>query len=82
MRFERRYDENARAQTAAWLGLWARNGSDLEALRVTELRRLTEETSARIAVELVWPMAPPGSGDDGAGIRTMRVALDRLSRRR
>jgi hypothetical protein len=74
------YDANARAQTAEWLRLWARNGPELEALRVSELRQLSEADSARIAVEVVWPMAPVGSGDDGEGLRRMRTALDRMSR--
>ena len=52
-------------------------GPLLEARRVSELRQLTEVESARIAVELLWPMVPPGPGDDGEGLCAIRDVLRR-----
>lgn len=75
------FDADARAQTAEWLESWARMGPILEARRVSELRQLTEIESARIAVELLWPMVPPSPGDDGEGLRALRDALRRLAGR-
>ena len=45
------------------------------------LRQLTGAESARIAAELLWPMVPPGPGDDGAGLRAMHDVLRRLAGR-
>lgn len=75
------YDAQARAETAQWLQNWERVGPLLEAQRVAELRQLTSADAARIAVELVWPMVPPGRGDDGAGLAPMHDALRRLAER-
>jgi len=75
------FDAEARAQTAEWLNAWTRIGPLLEARRVSELRQLTEAESARIAVELLWPMVPAGSGDDGEGLRTLHDVLRRLAER-
>jgi hypothetical protein len=77
----RPFDAEARAQTARWLETWARNGPLLEARRVADLRQLTDEVSAWVAVDLVWPMAPSGPGDDGAGLRPLGDALRRLAGR-
>ena len=77
----RAFDAEARAQTAEWLNAWTRIGPILEARRVSELRQLTEAESARIAVELLWPMVPAGSGDDGEGARALHVVLRRLAER-
>ena len=81
MSSERPYDAEARAQTAEWLATWARMGPVLEARRVTELRELTEVESARIAVELLWPMVPPSPGDYGEGLRALHDVLRRLAER-
>ena len=78
----RPFDAEARAETAQWLKGWARVGPILEARRVSELRRLTDAESARIAVDLLWPMVPPGPGDDGEGLRPMHSVLARLAERR
>lgn len=75
------FDAQARAETAQWLENWARTGPLLEARRVAELRQLTSADAARIAVELLWPMVPPGPGDDGAGLAPMRDVLRRLAAR-
>ena len=75
------FDAEARAGTAEWLANWARTGPRLEARRVAELRQLTGAESARIAVELLWPMVPPGPGDDGAGLGAMHDVLRRLAKR-
>jgi hypothetical protein len=75
------FDAQARARTAQWLDQWARTWPLLEELRVAELRQLTEGEAARIAVELLWPMVPPGPGDDGAGFIPMHDALRRLAER-
>ena len=75
------FDAEARAGPAEWLESWARTGPLLEARRVAELRQLTGAESARIAVELLWPMVPPGPGDDGAGLRAMHDVLRRLAER-
>jgi hypothetical protein len=75
------FDDEARAETAAWLENWARVGPQLEARRVSELRQLTDSESARIAVELLWPMVTPGPGDRGEGIRAMHDVLRRLAER-
>jgi hypothetical protein len=77
----RPFDEDARRATARWLESWSRMAPLLEARRVAELRQLTDESAARIAVDLVWPLAPTGPGDDGAGLTPMHVVLQRLSRR-
>jgi hypothetical protein len=77
----RPFDAEARAQTAEWLASWARIGPLLEAQRVAELRRLTSAEAARIAVELLWPVVPPGPGDDGAGLAPMHDVLRRLAAR-
>lgn len=77
----RPFDAAARAQTATWLENWKRVGPVLEAQRVSELRQLTAEESARIAVEFLWPMVPPGPGDGGEGLRPMREVLRRLAER-
>lgn len=77
----RPFDAKARADTAAWLAHWARVGPILEERRASELRLLTEEEAARIAVELLWPMVPPGPGDDGAGLLAMRSVLRCLAER-
>ena len=77
----RPFDAEARAETAAWLESWARMGPLLEVRRVSELRQLTGAESARIAVELLWPMVPPGPGDNGEGLRPMHDALRRLVER-
>ena len=81
MRSVRPFDAQARAETMEWLASWARMGPLLEARRVAELRQLTGAESARIAVELLWPMVPPGPGDDGAGLRAMHDVLRRLAGR-
>ena len=75
------FDAEARAETAKWLESWSRVGPILEARRVAELRQLTSAEAARIAVELLWPMVPPGPGDDGAGLRPMLDTLRRLADR-
>lgn len=75
------FDAQARADTARWLAQWARTGPLLEERRVAELRQLTGAEAARIAVELLWPMVPPGPGDDGAGLGPMRDVLRRLAER-
>ena len=76
------FDAVARADTEQWLKGWARVGPILEARRVSELRLLTDAESARIAVDLLWPMVPPGPGDDGEGLRQMHTVLARLAARR
>jgi hypothetical protein len=78
---ERPFDAGARAQTAEWLKHWARVGPLLESRRVAELRQLTAAEGARVAVELLWPMVPPGPGDDGAGLGPMHDVLRRLAAR-
>jgi hypothetical protein len=75
------FDAEARAQTAKWLKNWARIGPLLEVRRVSDLRQLTSSDAARIAVELLWPMVPPGPGDDGAGLEPMQDVLRRLADR-
>ncbi len=75
------FDAAARAATATWLDSWARTGPLLEARRVSELRQLTGAEAARIAMELLWPMVPPGPGDDGAGLSPMHGVLQRLADR-
>ena len=77
----RPFDAEARAETAEWLSNWARLGPILEARRVSELRQLTDVESARIAVELLWPMVAPGPGDNGEGLQALRVVLRRLAER-
>jgi len=72
------FDADARRLTSEWLALWAREGPELERRRVADLRALTDESAARIAVDLVWPMAPAGPGDAGAGLRLLRDVLERL----
>lgn len=62
-----------------WVDQWKIAGPMLDAERLAGLRRLTETEAARIAVELLWPMAPVGGGDDGAGIVPMKDALRRLA---
>jgi len=74
------FDAEARAKTAEWLNNWARLGPILEARRVSELRQLTDVESARIAVELLWPMAS-GPGDNGEGLRAIHDVLRRLAER-
>jgi hypothetical protein len=73
------YDAAARAATAEWLAGWARNGPLLEERRLAELRQLTDADVARIAVELVWPMALVGPGDDGEGLVAIKDALKLLT---
>jgi hypothetical protein len=75
------FDAQARAETAQWLEHWASTGPLLEARRVAELRQLTGADAARIAVELLWPMVPPGPGDDGEGLGPMHGVLRRLAGR-
>lgn len=77
----RPFDAEARAQTAEWLRSWTRIGPILEARRVSELRQLTDVESARIAVDLLWPLVPAGRGDDGEGLRTIHDVLRRLAER-
>jgi hypothetical protein len=72
------FDAKARAEMKRWLDNWKRVGPILEAQRVVELRALTEVESARVAVELLWPTAPVGGGDDGEGLALMHAALRRL----
>jgi hypothetical protein len=75
------FDAAARAATAEWLAGWARTGPLLEARRLAELRLLTEADAARVAFDLVWPMAPVGPGDQGEGLIAIKDALQRLSAR-
>ena len=75
------FDDEARAGMKRWVDEWRRVGPLLEARRVAELRRLSEEEAARIAVELLWPMARIGEGDAGEGLTAMRDALRRLASR-
>ena len=77
----RPFDAEARARTAAWLSHWAFMGPRLEARRASELRQLTDVESARVAVELLWPMVPPGPGDNAEGLRAIHDALRRLAER-
>jgi hypothetical protein len=72
------FDAEARRATAQWLALWARNGRELDARRVEDLRMLTDASAARIAVDVVWPMAPLAPGDAGEGLRPIREVLTRL----
>ncbi len=73
-------DTEMRVQMKRWLDNWKRVGPILEASRVEGLRRLTEDEAARIARDLLWPMVPPGGGDDAEGIAPMKDALRRLAR--
>lgn len=73
-------DGQGRAETKQWLENWKRVGPLLEAIRVEELRKLTDEESARIARDLLWPMLMPGGSDDAEGIEPMKDALQRLAR--
>ena len=75
------FDAEARARTAEWLRNWARVGPLLEARRVSELRRLTDVESARLAVDVLWPMVRPGPGDNGEGLRALHDVLRRLAGR-
>lgn len=75
----RPFDDKARAQMAEWVDNWKRVGPILEAERVAGLRALSETESARIAVELLWPMAPIGGGDAGEGLVRIQAALRRLA---
>ena len=77
----RRFTEAERELTRRWLNQWKTAGPALEAERVARLRELDESEAARIAVELLWPMAPPGGGDGGAGLLPMSEALRRLADR-
>ena len=77
----RPFDAAARAETAEWLRSWARTGPLLEAQRVSELRQLTDVESARLAIEVLWPMVSPGRGDDGEGLRALHAVLRRLADR-
>ena len=77
----RPFDAEARAEMAEWLRHWARMGPLLEARRVSELRQLTGVESARLAVEVLWPMVPPGPGDNGEGLRALHDVLRRLAGR-
>ena len=76
------FDAEARAETAEWLRGWARTGPILEARRVSELQQLTDVESARLAVEVLWPMVSPGHGDDGEGVRALHDVLRRLAERK
>ena len=67
----RRFTEAERELTRRWLNQWKTAGPALEAERVARLRELDESEAARIAVELLWPMTPPGGGDGGAGLLPM-----------
>ena len=75
------FDAEARARTTEWLRNWARVGPMLEARRVSELRQLTEIESARLAVDVLWPMVRPGPGDNGEGLRAIHDVLRRLAGR-
>ena len=77
----RPFDAEARAGTAEWLRSCARMGPMLEARRVSELRQLTDVDSARLAVEVLWPMVRPGPGDNGEGLRAIHDVLRRLAGR-
>lgn len=63
-----------------WVDHWKRVGPALEAERVSRLRELDESESARIAVELLWPLAGIG-GDSGEGLRLIAEAFRRAARR-
>ncbi len=76
------FDRQARDEMTEWLASWARIGPILERRRVAELRQLKESESARIAVELIWPMVPVGPGDAGEGLRPLQRALRLLAGRR
>lgn len=75
------FDDEARSAMKRWADEWRRVGPLLDARRVAALRRLTEEDAARIAVELLWPMARVGEGDAGEGLAAMRNALRQLASR-
>lgn len=77
----RPFDAQARAETAEWLKDWARMGPLLEARRVSALRELTEVESARLAVDVIWPMVRPSRGDNGEGLRPIHDVLRRLAER-
>lgn len=77
----RPFDAVARAETAEWLRGWARTGPLLEARRVAALQQLTDADSARIAVEVLWPMVSPGHGDAGEGLIAIHDVLSRLATR-
>jgi hypothetical protein len=77
-------DAEGLAQMKRWLEHWTRLGPLLEAERIEGLRRLDDVEAARIARDLVWPMATLGDhrgGDDAAGIEPMKDALRKLGRR-
>lgn len=78
----RRFTDEERALTRRWLEHWKIAGPALEAQRVASLRELDEAEAARIAVELLWPLAEPGGGDAGEGLRPVRDALRLLALRR
>lgn len=78
-------DAEIRAQAQRWLALWQQQGRSLEEQRTTELRKLDDESAARIAVELVWRLGTLGDhrgGDDGVGLVSIKQALDMVGRRR
>ena len=72
-------DEAGRAGMKQWLDQWKQAGPILEAERVANLRKLDDPESARIAVELLWPLARVGLGDAGEGLVPMKEALRCLS---
>jgi hypothetical protein len=78
----RRFTEAERELTRRWLDQWKTAGPVLEAERIAALRGLDEAGAARIASDMLWPLAAPGGGDDGAALLGMSAALRRLAEQR
>jgi hypothetical protein len=72
-------DADTRVQMKRWVDTWTVAGPMLEDVRVRGLRALTEAEAGRIACDLLWPMVPPGGGDDADGLVRMKDALRRLA---
>ena len=73
--------DNAGADLRRWLDEWRIRGEALDRERLERLRALDEIEAARIACELLWPMARIGGGDSAEGLVPIKKALRRLADR-
>lgn len=71
--------DNANADLRRWLDEWRVRAEVLDGERLARLRALDETEAARIACDLLWPMARIGAGDSAEGLIPIKTALRQLA---
>jgi hypothetical protein len=79
MAVQRDPSRNTDRDLRRWLDEWRVRGEALDQERLDRLRALDEPEAARIACQLLWPMARTGAGDSADGLLRIKDALRLLA---